>query len=87
MTAKFVKQNILNYFIDNSAKITDEQHKINLIIKFIENDINNIVIRLKNAEDSNKKVEKIETTQTTTTTKYTAINTKSAKVKDYEDLW
>ena len=49
-TFKLCKKRILDYLHNNATKIEDEQHKINLIMKFIEPEINDVYLRLKNVK-------------------------------------
>lgn len=59
-TFKICKQNILIGFRTNNTKFTDEKHKFNYAMVIIENNINDVVIRLKNANLAKEKAEKIE---------------------------
>jgi len=56
-TFKLCKNKITNYLHDNDKKIQDENHKINLIIKMIEPEINDVYLRLQRAEKTMAKVE------------------------------
>lgn len=47
---KLCKQRILDYLHDNSTKIKNERHKINLIMKIVEPEINDVYLRLMNAK-------------------------------------
>lgn len=47
---KLCKKKIVTYLHQNEKKIKDEQHKINLIIKMIEPEINDVYLRLQEAE-------------------------------------
>jgi hypothetical protein len=58
LTFKFCKQQILNAL--TTKKFTSEQNKINYIMAIIENNINDVVLRLKAKEKSEKMVEKTE---------------------------
>lgn len=58
-TCKLCRLKIRKYFNDNSAKISDEKHKINLIFTFIENDINDVVLRLRQNQNVEKNVKKL----------------------------
>ena len=54
---KLCKRKILDYLVKNETKIKDETHKINLIVKMVEPEINDVYIRLQQAK---KKEEKIQ---------------------------
>lgn len=56
-TFKLCKKRILNYLHDNETKIKNEQHKINLIMKFIEPEINDVYLRLRNAKRMRESIE------------------------------
>ena len=56
---KVCKRKIVDYLTRNEAKIKDENHKINLIIKMVEPEINDVYIRL---QQTKKKEEKFKTT-------------------------
>ena len=59
-TFKLCKQKIVTYLHQNEKKIKNEQHKINLIIKMIEPEINDVYLRLQRAEKAKTKVENVE---------------------------
>lgn len=51
---KLCKAKIVDYLTNNESKINDETHRINIIIKIVESEINDVYIRLqqkKNRED------------------------------------
>ena len=54
---KLCKNKILDYLVKNETKIKDERHKINLIVKFVEPEINDVYIRLKQAEKKKASIE------------------------------
>lgn len=54
---KLCKRKILDYLVKNETKIKDETHKINLVVKMVEPEINDVYIRLQQAK---KKEEKIQ---------------------------
>lgn len=56
-TFKLCKKKIVTYLHKNEKKIQDEQHKINLIIKMIEPEINDVYLRLQEAEKVKARVE------------------------------
>lgn len=57
LTAKACKPKLLNYLHNNQNKIKDENHKINLIVKFMENDINDVYNRWKAQKNAQDKIE------------------------------
>ncbi len=56
-TFKLCKKKIVTYLHQNDKKIKDENHKINLIIKMIEPEINDVYLRLQEAERVKSRVE------------------------------
>ena len=56
-TFKLCKQKIVTYLHQNEKKIKNEQHKINLIIKMIEPEINDVYLRLQNVKKTEERVE------------------------------
>ena len=58
-TFKLCKQRIVAYLHNNEQKIKDERHKINLIMKMIEPEINDVYLRLQRVKKSQTKSEKI----------------------------
>lgn len=61
-TFKFCSPEIHRVLVSNSFK--DEKHKFNYIAKIIENNINDIYIRMKNAEKTQKAIENTDVSQT-----------------------
>lgn len=59
-TFKICKSSILTGFKANNTKFKDEQHRFNYVMVIIENNINDMVIRLKNAKIAKEKAENIE---------------------------
>lgn len=59
-TFKSCKLDILNGFKSNNTKFQNEQHKFNYALVIIENNINDMVIRLQNAKKAKEKAETIE---------------------------
>lgn len=59
-TCKICKQRILNYLHQNDTKIKNEQHKINIIAKIIESEINDVYLRLQRVEKAQNKADNIE---------------------------
>lgn len=56
-TFKLCKKKIVTYLHQNEKKIQDEKHKINLILKMIEPEINDVYLRLQEAEKVKARVE------------------------------
>lgn len=56
-TFKLCKRKIITYLHQNEKKIKNEQHKINLIIKMIEPEINDVYLRLQEAKKVKSRVE------------------------------
>jgi hypothetical protein len=85
-TFKICKAKILQYLIANQTKFTDEKHKINSIMLFIESEINDVTLRLKRVEQSNIKVENLKMeNQTNEGVEY---RSKTTQVnKDLDELW
>lgn len=55
--SNFANKKIVTYLHQNEKKIKNEQHKINLIIKMIEPEINDVYLRLQEAEKVKSRVE------------------------------
>ncbi len=55
-TFKLCKNRILDYLEKNEIKIKDEKHRINLIVKIVEPEINDVYIRLKQAKKREEKI-------------------------------
>ena len=56
-TFKLCKRKIVTYLHENEKKIKDEKHKINLIMKMIEPEINDVYLRLQNVKKTEERVE------------------------------
>lgn len=56
-TFKICKGAINGYISRNQSKFKDEKHKFNGIMIIVENEINDVVMRLKKAEKSKDKIE------------------------------
>lgn len=56
---KVCRDKITKYLSNNETKIRDENHKINLIIKIVEPEINDIYIRLQQVKSREKKIENL----------------------------
>lgn len=59
-TFKACKLDIINGFKSNNTKFTNEQHRFNYCMIIIENNINDMVIRLQNAKKAKEKTETME---------------------------
>jgi len=88
LTFKFCKYSILQYIGPTRDKIKDEKHLINTIMTFIENEINNVFSRLKNAKKAEEKTATIELeNQIHEGAEYKA-KSKDKKIdKELEELW
>ena len=86
LTFKACKMDILKYTKQNIFK--DEQHKFNYIMVIIENNINDIVLRLKNRVNQDHKIETFNADQikNENVAGYTR-KTKDTKSKLLDDLW
>lgn len=58
-TFKICRNKIVDYLHRNEKRIKDEKHKINLIMKMIEPEINDVYLRLKRVEKSKAKAKSI----------------------------
>ena len=59
-TAKLVKDRVLNYYKNNERIITGERHKWNLLCKFIEQEIDDVYIRVTRREDAEEKLDRYD---------------------------
>jgi hypothetical protein len=87
LTFKYCSTDIKNYIDNNKDRIKDEQHLINLIMMFIEKNINDIV---KKIQEKNKTQEKLNLLDNSILQKKSAkyiSKTKFEKDKENEDLW
>ncbi len=85
-TFKACKLDIISAFKSNQTKWTSEQHKFNYCMVIIENNINDMVIRLKNAQKAKEKTEDIKLDNIT----HDGANyqKKDKKINnDLQDLW
>ena len=93
-TANYSYEVILNTFRYCSPDIQralrtnnfkNEQHKFLYITKIVENNINNVYMRMKNAEKAKEKIEEIDTT----IANYTGVKYEPRKNKEdkFSDLW
>lgn len=58
LTFKLMKGTIFNYL--NNNEIKDERHKINLIMKIVESEINNVKDRIESKKKSEEKLSEID---------------------------
>ena len=88
-TFKAHKQNILGGFIANNTKFTNEQHKFNYSMVVVESNINDMVIRLKNAKRAKEKIINMPLdNQSHEGAEYKAKSKDINKsIKDLEELW
>lgn len=86
IASKLSSSKIKSYFTNNSAKINDEKHKINLILMFIESEINDVVIRLKNKKATEQEIEKFTLDSYTANQAEYKAETVNAKDK-FDELW
>lgn len=56
-TFKLCKSRIVDYLLKNEMRIKDENHKINLIIKMVEPEINDVYIRLQQTKKREVKLQ------------------------------
>lgn len=54
---KLCKKRIIDYIDRNEQNIKDEKHRINLIMKIVEPEINDVYLRIQHKKDSEKKFE------------------------------
>ena len=86
-TFKICKTMILQGFKSNQTKFVDEKHKFNYAMVIIENEINDVVLRLKRAKESENKTIKIKlNNQTNNSAKYKSMGKKKPN-KELEELW
>lgn len=57
MYVQTLQKKIVSYLHNNESKIHDEKHKINLIMKMIEPEINDVYLRLQNVKKTEERVE------------------------------
>ena len=65
----------------------DEQHKVNYILKIVENNLNNVYMREKNAEKAKEKVETMTLDTVTHAGAEYQKKTESKTNKLFDDLW
>lgn len=86
ITCKICKPKITDYFEKNSAKINGESHKTNLIMMFLEQEINDVVLKLQQKEKVDKEISKMSfENHTDSKAEY---KTETTNVKDrFDELW
>lgn len=62
-TFKYSAYDIHDYISKNGDKINDERHKINLIMTFVERNINTVVEKLKQKESREERIQNIDNSQ------------------------
>jgi len=88
LTFKFCKYSILQYLGPSREKIKDERHLINTIMSFVENEINNVVSRLKNSKKAEEKTMNIELNNQVHEGAEYKPKSKDKKIdKELEELW
>ena len=60
ITCKICQPKITKYLQFNSGKIKDENHKINFIMKVLEEEINDVYLRIQAKQRSEKKIQNID---------------------------
>jgi hypothetical protein len=69
---KLSKTKIVSYLHNNESKIKDEKHRINIIVKIVEPEINDVYIRLQQLKNAKDKVEHVSLeSQSSTGAEYT----------------
>lgn len=87
ITFKICKAMILQGFKSNQTKFADEKHRFNYAMVIIENEINDVVLRLKRAKESENKTIKIKlNNQNSNSAKYKSMGKKKSN-KELEKLW
>ena len=87
ITFKFCKTSILQAFESNKSNFKDEQHKLNYMMAIIDSEINNVVMRLKNAKKAEEKIVNIDLeNQTNEGAEYISKSSKPIS-KEMGELW
>ena len=86
ITCKVCKPKIKNYFSKNFAKINGETHKINLIMKFLEQEINDVVLKIQQKEQIDTEISRMSFENHTEDKADYKTGTTSAKDK-FDELW
>ena len=86
ITCKICKPKIRDYFEKKSAKINGELHKINLIMMFLEQEINDVVLKVQQRKKIDTEINKM-TFENHTDSK-AEYKTETTSVKDrFDELW
>lgn len=86
ITCKVCKSKIKDYFSKNSAKINGETHKINLIMKFLEQEINDVVLKIQQKEQIDTEISRLSFENHTEDKADYKTETTSVKDK-FDELW
>lgn len=85
---KLCRNKIVNYLHSNASKIKDENHKINLITKIVEPEINDVYIRIQQNKQANSKLESSSIdNQFNKTAEYQSSNTVKPIGDKLKNLW
>ena len=84
-TFKFCMRDIQKCLRDNSFK--DENHKFNYILKIVEDKINTVYIREKNARIAKEELVNQDMTETVNYVNKFKVNEDVGSCKKYDDLW
>jgi hypothetical protein len=86
IACKVCKLKIKDYFSKNSAKINGETHKINLIMKFLEQEINDVVLKIQQKEQIDTEI--LRMSFENHTEDKADYKTETTNVKDkFDELW
>ncbi len=86
ITCKICRPKIVSYLKNNQTKIKNESHKINLILMFVEKEINDVYIRLRENSISQEKIQDIDMKNQTNLGAEYQSKTKQEN-KRLENLW
>lgn len=86
IACKICKSKIKDYFLKNSAKINGETHKINLIMKFLEQEINDVVLKIQQKEQIDTEISRMSFENHTEDKADYKTETMSVKDK-FDELW
>lgn len=95
-TAKYSYRTVLNTFkfcildIRNGLrnnKFKDENHKMNYILKIVESNLNNVYIRMKEAEQVKKEAESLDVSHAANYVNTFKSRDNSKQNSKYDDLW
>lgn len=86
-TFKLCRSRIVNYIQNNAISIKDEEHRINIVMKIVESEVNDVHMRLQAAQQSKQKIQRVSfDTQTSTSAEYKK-KTKEKTNKKLDDLF